>query len=257
VHLFAEPVVARLEIVVDRDRLDPRRVEARTAFRPYDVIGTSRERDDRGRFTVLRHEYTLRCLRLACIPEVLASAAGEAESGRGERRTFVLPAVRVVYAEPGGKERLLRSAPWPPLVSVSRIKESDVPRFGYVFKTSVAPLPDPDYRISPAWLGIGLLAGAAALLALPLALVVRWWRRRQPPPVVTEPELSPLERALRLVERAGGAERRQALELLACRLERRPPLAGAARALAWSPLPPSPADSAALVRAVRGDDAAQ
>jgi hypothetical protein len=255
VHLFAEPVVARLEVVVDRDHVDPARLRPRARFEPYDVEDVARESEERGRFTVLRYEYTLRCLRIACIPEVLQSAAGEAESGRGERLAFGLEPVQVLYQEADGETRALTRAPWPELVSVSRIKQSDVPSFGFVFKTSVAPLPEPDYRVSPALLGVGLIAGALALLVLPGALAQGWVRGRRPPPppVEDEPELSPLERALRLVEwareREDATERRQALEVLAVELEaldNRDP-ANSARALAWSAPPPSSAAAAELV----------
>jgi len=261
VHLFAEPVVAWLDVIIDSDHLDPARVRPQTRFLPYDVKAVVRKREERGRFTHLRYEYTLRCLRIACIPEILPSSAGKAESGRGERRSVNLPAARVLYDDPKGETRLLRSARWPTLVSVSRINASDVPRFGFVFKTSVTPLPEPGYRVSPTLLGAGLLAGSLALLALPAGLVVGWLRRRRPPPpVVEEPRLAPLERALRLVEWAraseDGGERRQALEVLAVELDaaENTQLAKAARALAWSPASPSPEAAARLVETVSETD---
>lgn len=258
VHLFAEPVVARVEVVVDRDHLDPDRVRLQAKFLPYDVEETARARRDRGRFSSLEYEYVLRCLRIACIPEVLPSAAGEAESGRGERRSFDHPAAQVLYDDPDGKTRTLTRARWPELVSVSRIKQSDVPSFGFVFKTSSTPVPDPDYRVSPTLLGAGLLVGALALLALPATFLAAWLRRRRPPPpVLEEPELTPLERALMLVEwareRTDGAERREALEVLAVELEAHGSrdLAESARTLAWSPSSPSPDAADSLVESVR------
>jgi hypothetical protein len=258
VHLFAEPVVARVEVVVDREHLDPDRLRLQTRFVPYDVERAVRKREDRDRFSVLRYEYVLRCLRIACIPEILPSAAGEAETGRGERRTFDLPAAQVRYDEPEGETRTLARAGWPELVSVSRIKQSDVPAFGFVFKTSVAPLAEPGYRISPGLLGAGLIVGALALLVLPVALVAVALRRRRPPEVVDEePEVSALERALRLVEwaqaREDGAERRQALEALAVELDtaENGGLADSARTLAWSPAAPAPAAAEELVSSVR------
>jgi hypothetical protein len=260
VHVFAEPVKATVEVVVDSDRVDPDRVRLETELLPYDVEAERESREERGRFTVLRHEYVLRCLRIACIPEVLQSAAGEAETGRGERRTIRLPAARVLYEDDDGKTRVLQKAAWPEVVSVSRLKQSDVPRFSsFVFKVGVTPLADADYRVSPTALGIALLAGAAALLALPATLLVRWYRRRRPAPIlVEEPELTPLERALRLVEwaneRADGAERREALEVLAVELEadERGELARSARTLAWSADSPSAERAAVLVADVRG-----
>jgi hypothetical protein len=262
VHLFAEPVLARVDVLVDREHVDPDNVRLQTDFLPYDIQASATRRTDRGRFTELRYEWLLRCLRVACIPEILQSAAGEAETGRGERRTFALPAARIVYDEPNGEERTLTRATWPELVSVSRIKQSDVPEFGgFVFKSSVAPLPDPDYRVSPAVLGVALLAGALALLALPAALVIGWWRRRRPEPeVVVVPELSPLEKALRLVEWAGeqenGTERREALEVLAVELEavESDALASSVRGLAWSPASPSRDAAAGVVEEVRQRD---
>jgi hypothetical protein len=258
VHLFAESVVARVDLLVDRDHLDPGRLRLQTKFLPYDVEATATDRTDRGRFTELRYEWQLRCLRVDCIPEILPSAANDNETGRGERRAFNLPPAQVLYDDPEGETRNLTRALWPELVSVSRIKQSDVPEVGFVFKTSVAPVPEPDYRISPTLLGAGLIGGALALLTLPAALAVGWWRRRRPEQVVVEePELTPLERALRLVEWAGGrengAERREALEHLAVELQavESPELARSARWLAWSPASPSTEAATTLVDEVR------
>jgi hypothetical protein len=83
-------------------------------------------------------------------------------------------------------------------------------------------------------------------------------RRRRPPPIVDEePEVSALERALRLVEwaqkRENGAERRQALEVLAVELDtaENGGLADSARTLAWSPAAPAPAAAEELVSSIR------
>ena len=260
-HLFAEPVVARLDVVVDGDAVDPDAVAVETDFEPYEVLGERRTVEDFGRLTRLRYEFALRCLLIACIPEVLQSAAGEAETGRGERTTIRLPAATIAYDDPEQGERSL-SAPWPPLESVSRITASDIPSFGFVFKTSVTPLAAPTYRVPPTVLAALLSLGALALLALPAWLVVGWARRRRPPPPVEQPELTPLERALALVEwangRRNGTERREALEVLAVELEAvdRDELAWRARGLAWSPVSPSPEAAGELVTTVRGDDGA-
>jgi hypothetical protein len=260
-HLFAEPVVARLDVVVDGDSVDPDAVSVETDFEPYEVLRQRRTVEDFGRLTRIRHEFMLRCLLIACIPEVLQSAAGEAETGRGERTTIRLLAAKIAYDDPEQGERSL-SVPWPRLESVSRITASDIPSFGFVFKTSVTPLAAPTYRISPPVLAAALLLGALALLALPAWLVVGWARSRRPPPPVEEVELTPLERALALVEwangRRNGTERREALEVLAVELEAvdRDELAWRARGLAWSPLSPSPQAAGELVTTVRGSDGA-
>jgi hypothetical protein len=261
-HLFAEPVVARLDVVVDGETVDPDQVAVETDFAPYEVLGAKRTSEDFGRLTRLRHEFTLRCLLIACIPEILQSAAGEAETGRGERTTIRLPAATIAYDDPEEGERSV-SVPWPPLESVSRITASEIPEFGFVFKTSVTPVAAPTYRVPPAVLAGALLLGALALLALPVWLLVGWARSRRPPPAVEAPELSPLERALALVEwangRQNGAERREALEVLAVRLElvESGSLASRARALAWSPASPSRETATALVAAVRESNASE
>lgn len=262
VHVFAEPVVAELEVTVDRDRLDPDRVRPDVRFLPYDIEASVREREDHGRFTVLRYAWALRCLRVACIPEILPSDAGEAESGRGERRTFAMRPAGVAYEEDSDDPRVLARAAWPELVSVSRLKQSDVPQFGFVFKTSVTPLAEPDYRVSPTLLGAGLLAGALALLALPAGLAAGRLRRRRPPPTAEEERepLTPLERAIQLVDwaagRENGSERREALEVLAVELEavERPDLAAESRTLAWSPPAPTVEAAENLVAVVREAD---
>lgn len=258
VHLFAEPVVARLEIVVDRRHLNPDRISPEARFAPYDVKDATRSREDRGRFARLEYAYTLRCLRIACIPEILPSDAMDDETGRGERRTFDLGSANVVYENWDGQTQTLTRVAWPELVSVSRIKQSDVPRYGFVFKTNATPLPEPDYRISPPLLGALLLSAAVALLALPVSLGVTWLRRSRPRPVThEEPKVSPLERALQLVEWAreqeNGTERREALELLAIALDglEYGDHATNARALAWSPTSPSSERSSQLVESVR------
>ena len=261
-HLFAEPVVARLDVVVDAHTLDPDEVTVATDFEPYQVLRERRTAERFGRLTRLRHEFTLRCLLIACIPEVLQSAAGEAETGRGERTTIRLPAATIAYDDPERGERSV-SVPWPPLESVSRITASDVPEFGFVFKTSVTPLAAPTYRVPPTLLAAGLALGALALLALPAWLVVGWARSRRPPPPVVEPERTPLERALALVEwangRQNGAERREALEVLAVQLELvgSGGLATRARTLAWSFSSPSPETATALVAEVRGSNGSE
>lgn len=259
VHLFAEPVVARLDVVVDRERLDPDRVRLRASFLPYELVhSVARTRRDFTRFTRLRYEYTLRCLDAACVPTQHATVLGAQESGRPERLTVRFKPARVLYDDPStGEVRQLRRVWWPPLESTSRINSTDLNAFQTQFRTTVAPLPEPSYRLAPPLLAGLLLAGALALLALPAALAAAWVVRRRPPPAEPEPEAPPLERALRLVERAlergGDAERREALELLAHELDGAGLAgpAGSARELAWSQAPPAPERVSRLVEEVR------
>jgi hypothetical protein len=275
VQLFAEPVVARVDLLVDSDRLDPDRLRVAGFFKPFELDGAVvRERRDQGRYTHLRFEFTLRCLVWECLPHTDDPGAAPVSVGGGaerpppvggirDRRTHRLKAARILYDDPKGGTRRVRTVNWPEIVSVSRLNFSDrdVSVLGFPFEASVTPLPEASYRLPPALMGGGLLIVALALLALPGSLLVRALRRK-PAPVVEEeePELAPLERALRLVEGAADREpdeRRAALEVLAGELEaeRAGELAAEARRLAWSRTVPSQEAATELVRRVREDDA--
>lgn len=257
-HLFADSVTARLDILLDRRLLDPDRVDLKTSFAPYEEVGAKRfERRDSGPYTRLRYEFTLRCQTIACVPETLDIALGPG-GARGERRTFRLAPADVLYDDPEGElPPVLRSVPWPSLTSVSRISVAEV-QSEFPFRSSPAILPSPSHRVAPWLLAGGLGLAALASLVWPLTLGVRSWRARRPPPVDSpEPELTPLERALRLVEQASeDDDRRGALEQLAAELGRMDgaSLAGEASALAWSRTTPTADDALTLVGRVREDD---
>jgi hypothetical protein len=261
-HLFADPVEARFDVVVDRSKLDPDRVRIRVDFLPYRMVsGLRRSRDDFSGFTRLRYEATLRCLTVACIPARLASVLGDQE-GRGERRTFRFDPVVVIYDDPKtGKPRQLRRVWWPPLDSISRLSPNAAPLpFGLApggeFQATLAPVLEPEYRVPPWLLAALLLAAAALLLVWPGVLLARWLRSRRPERSAGT-EVPPVERALRLVERArdrgDDEEQREALEALAVELEDNGSRPGATdvRRLAWSPEPPAREDVTSLVTAVR------
>jgi hypothetical protein len=271
VALFAEPVTARVDVLVDRERFDPDRIEIGADFKPYERDGEIRRtREDQGRYTHLRFEYTLRCLVYECLPEVgggppqvqpggLPPDLGSLGGGFGERKTVSLPAASILYDDPekNKKEAVTRVA-WPPAQIVSRLNFGDtqVTGIGFPFEASTTPLSEPTYRVSPGVLAVGLMGLALLLLALPLALIVRALRKEHEVVEKPEPELSPLEQAVRLVEwaaRDGGLEeRRQALEVLAVELdEPEPDLARDARRIAWTPPEPDREAMGLLVEAVR------
>ena len=268
VQLFADPVVARVDVIVDRDHFDPELVRVAGNFKPYEREGeVVRTRKDLGRYTHLRYEFTVRCLTYACLPKVGGGPPqvqpgglpppSTGAGGFGERKTVKLKAARVLYDDPEGSTRVLRNVAWPAVQAVSRLNFGDtaVTGIGFPFEASVTPLPEASYRVSPALLGAGLLLGALALLALPAILVVRTLRREPPPMVEEEPELTPLERALELVGWArerSEAERRESLEALAVELElESSELTDDARRLAWSSTAPPPAAMGDLVESVR------
>src|SRR4029078_264599 len=60
-HLFGDFVQARLDVIVDRDDLDPDRVKASLDFLPYRIQnGGKRSREGFSHFTRLRCEATLK-----------------------------------------------------------------------------------------------------------------------------------------------------------------------------------------------------
>jgi hypothetical protein len=275
VHLFAEPVVARVDVIVDTDRYDPDRVRLATDFEPYEEqFDPIVKRRDSGRYTHLSYEYTLRCLVYECLEEVgggppqvqPGGLPPESQGGGfGERSTMRFKAARVVYEDPDKGAQTVQKVDWPEVQSVSRLNYADVSSggvggVGFPFHASVTPLPEASYRVSPNLLGAGLLLGALALLALPAALVVRTLRREEEVAVEVEPELPPLEKALVLVEWARTRperERREALEALAVELDADgSPLARDARRLAWSAAAPPPQAMTELVELVRESHAA-
>ena len=263
-HLFGEFVHARVDVIVDRAKLDPDRVRTHLDFLPYRIqSGVARSREDFSHFTRLRWEATLRCVTIACVPSRLQSVLGEQE-GRGERRTYRFKPARIDYEDPQtGKTRRLTDVRWPPLDAISRLSpdEQQVPTYaalgpGGEFGATLAPVAKPSYRVPPWLLGGALLAAALALLAFPATLVVREVRRRRPERAV-EAQPSALERALQRVERVrdhGDAEeQREALEALAFELDG-DGRAARVRALAWRPEAPAAAETTSLVAELRGAD---
>jgi hypothetical protein len=274
VHLFAEPVVARIDVILRRSEVDPEDVHVKTDFAPYESVGaTAVVREDIGDFTHLRYTTTLRCLGPDCIPrtvhgsQIIVPQTSELPlfpetQQRDEKRTYEFPPATVTIGAASAAKTLGRVV-WPPLRSLSRINWDDpsIVGQGFPFASEVTPLPKPTYRISPTGFGLGLLAAALLLLAVPTWFVVRRLRRRVTTRVDPAHALTPLERALALVEwasrRPSVEERREALEVLAQELDSDDPdgKATLVRAQGWSPPTPATEDMTALVRSVREDDA--
>jgi hypothetical protein len=274
VHLFAEPVVARVDVIVRRDEVDPGAVRMKADFSPYETVGeTQIVREDIGGFTHLRYTTELRCLGPDCIPRTVKGQITVPQTSelplfpetqqRDEKRTYEFPPA-VVSVGAGSRAKPLGRVVWPPLRSLSRINwdDSHVVGQGFPFASNVTPLPEPTYRVSPTILGLGLFACALALLAIPSWLVEGRLRRRTSTQADTTPTLTPLERTLALVEwaskRPSVDDRREALEALAVELDvdavdaRR---AEDAREQGWSPPAPAPEEMTALVSSIREADA--
>lgn len=226
--LFGDTVTARLVVAVDRRRIDPRRVDVRTSFKPFETIGdVARTRRDIGNETQLTYTFILRCDEFLCLP-------------RGGR----LP-VRFAPARVGP----LR-VPWPRMEVGTRINESELNAFRY--RAILTPLPQPTYRVAPTTLAALTFGVAALLLAAAGAVGVRMarrvWTKRAP-----ELDLPPVERALAILRwTRDGEDRRRALELVAEALddENRGDLARSARKLAWSDAAPTRDEAEDLARSV-------
>lgn len=258
VHLFGDPVVARLQVIVDRRQLDPGRLDARARFEPYERVGDVRiARRDFGRFTRITYEFALRCLEVECVRPPASSGA---EPATGGRRTFRFEPARILYADPArGVPSLLRFAHWPPLESLSRINTAQFQGTQFPFRASTSPLPAVTHRVPPALLAALLLLAGFALLVPAGRIAGGRWKSRRPPPVEQAgPEVPPLEHALMLVEAAKeGSEigRRAALEELAAELRRSgvEDLGARVTELAWSRTAPTPEAMTSVVERVRSE----
>jgi hypothetical protein len=261
-HLFAEPVAARVDVVLDRGQLDPDRIQVRMRFAPYRLVAPIREtRREAGELVQLRYTATLRCLDVRCIAPRFRTVLGEQEGGRAERYTFRFPPAQILYEE-GGRPQLLFARAFPAVEVVSRINTTQLDSAeqpgaaGSGYTASLQP-PSTTYRMSPERIAAVAFAAAFLLFLLPATLagrfvLARWKASRRPR------QLSPLERALVLVEwtsgRAGAEhDRRKALEALAEALERegQRPLAEATRTFAWTEESPGPERSGELAAEAR------
>ena len=246
--LFADQLQVKIEVLIDRNRIDPGRVGFNPKFDPYVQIGIAKlERRDTGPLTRLTYLANLACNTYACIPAYTTT-----------RVQF--PPAKVSY--------------WPRAGGDTRRRTLQVPWVGFTLgpRTSAADLNNADPFVQPAWrattepeavsysMSPGLLRGVlfgvgGLLLVLALFAFVRFvravlWRFRPPAP-------GPLERAVALVEKATERDdqpaKRKALELLSRELTSsgEGELALAARELAWAEATPLPSSTQPLTIDVR------
>jgi hypothetical protein len=246
--LFADPLQVKIEVLIDRNRVDPARVGFNPKFDPFAQIGIPRvERIDTGPLTRLTYSANLACNTYACLPAYTTT-----------RVQF--PPAKVFY--------------WPRSANDTRRRTLLVPWVGFTLgpRTSAADLNNADPFVQPAWRATtepegvsysmspsllrGLLFGGSGILfvlaLLAFAGFVRAVLRRFRPPAPTR-----LERAVSLVEDATAQDdqpaKRKALELLSRELtqsgERE--LALAARDLAWAEATPIPSSTQPLTLDVR------
>jgi hypothetical protein len=244
--LFADPLRVRIELLVDRNRVDPARVGFNPTFILYSRVGVPRlQRYDTGPVTHLVYTADLVCLTYACLP-----------SYSGTRVQFS-PAKVFYWPRDGGPQRTLE-LPWFPFALGARTSEADLNNADPFRQPAWRATTEPEavsYGISPSLLRALLFIGSGLLFLCALGAFVafaqavrRWWR----PPVA-----SPLERAVALVEQASVRDdqpaKRKALELLSRELTHtgEGELALAARELAWAEPAPVPAATQPLTLDVR------
>lgn len=253
--LFGDTVQARVDLVLDRDRVDPDSVRVASAFSPWAVVGEpARVRRDAGPITYLTTTYVLRCLTSPCVPPVQTSQVE-------------FDPARATYAAPGAGDvpKSLR-VDWPVVTVYSRVAAASFvgrAELATPWRVDVLTMPAVSYRSRPGVVLALLLLLGLLLAAIGIALAYVAWPRRAPaPPPEPEapppPPLSPLEQALALLEDAartdGAEDRRRALELVAEVLDESggdDDLARSARVLAWSENAPEVDETTGLAIRVR------
>jgi hypothetical protein len=251
--LFGDTLEARIDAIVDPRVVDPRSLNLKADFGRYAPVGPALvTRSSTGRLTRVVYQLRLQCFTVRCLP--------------GTRKLIFFPEARLTFKHVDGTADSL-GIDWLPVEVASRLTLIDLSLLSPIDQPpyhASTTLPKLTYRSSPNLL-VGLLAaGAALLLAAAGALVVRFVPARAAAPVAPAPRrveplrtLSPLERALHMLERARerGAvpEQRKALEQLAGELRRsgERELSRAATVLAWAERPPGPDATGALAAAVQ------
>jgi hypothetical protein len=241
--LFGDSARATVQLIVDRQRVDPSRIGFNAHFEPFINLGApSVTRQDTGRLTRLVYTANLICLTNLCLSK-----------DKPEPVHVQFPPVQVFYTVKDGSRKTLR-LPWQatsigPRTTVNDLNGAD-PFEQPSWRATTDPLPV-SYAHSPHTLRLVLFIASGLLFALALFALIRF--------VLTGKlrlrRLSPLERAVVLVERAPAEspEKRKALELLSHELSRsgEPELALVAKQLAWAEPTPLPTLTQPLTLDVR------
>ncbi|HZB23517.1 MAG TPA: hypothetical protein VE444_06690 [Gaiellaceae bacterium] len=238
---FGDLVEARVEVLVNREQLDPDTVLLEADFAPFSLVGRPQEsRSHSGRTTSIDVRYTLQCLVEACLPRPGGIA---------------LPDLQV-HARPSSDNGVTYKQTWPRVDVVSRVQavalETDPPPW----RQQLA-LPAVSYRLAPERLAAALTLAAVLLAVGAFVLVAREVVRRRRFLVDRAHFRSALARALELARASaarGPDDRRKALALLARVLAFDPNggrrLAPVAARLAWGRAEPSTTGLETLVEEV-------
>jgi hypothetical protein len=241
--LFGDRMRANVQVIVDRKRVDPSRVGFTAHFEPFVRLGTPTvARTDTARLTRLVYSADLICLTNVCLSK-----------NEPEPIHVQFPPAQVFYTAKSGDKHALRLT-WQattigPRTTVQDLNGAD-PFEQPSWRATTDPLPV-SYGTSPHTLRLILFIAAGLLFAVGVFALARF--------VLTGKlrfrVLSPLERAVVLVERAPAEspEKRKALELLSHELSRsgEPELALVAKQLAWAEPTPLPTLTQPLTLDVR------
>jgi hypothetical protein len=243
VHLFGDPITARIAVVADRRWVAPSNVHVIVHFHPYNPAGPPTVvRVSNGRLLQLTWTWHLRCLTVKCLPVTKTSDLA---------RVFRFSPAHIEYVSPTGQVRYSLNARFPRIAALSELSPNevtDIENRTLNWYTHLTPLPAPGYRVSPDLLFWLSLALAAVLGATGLALAGRWALQFRPARAERAAlRASSLERALALFfwARAHDDEtlQRKALERVADELPYDVhDLSETARALAWSEEKPDEED---------------
>jgi hypothetical protein len=247
---FGDLLTARIEVLVDSERVDPATVQLETDFVPYAATGVPLRSSSRsGSVVALGYRFAISCLSAECVP------------GPGIRQV-ALPLVVVRARLRDGREIVVRAS-WPRIALAPRVDEAALRTTPLGWRNQLA-VPPVSYRVAPAKILALLLACAAALGLGALALVgaeyarmTRMRHTRASPP-------SRLGLALALAResvRRNPDDRRKALALLARVLAGKDSdadrLAATAEQLAWSRSRPDPDRVGALADEVEREVSAR
>src|SRR5205823_14874910 len=130
---FADPLSARIDVLVDPRRIDPASVRVRPRFGSFRIVSSGlRTRTAGG--VLFTYRYSLECLVPACLP------------GRTLAERRFLPAF-VSYRTPAGRTGR-EAVEWPTYTVVTHLSTPDIGDPTTRLRSD-APLPPVTYRISP------------------------------------------------------------------------------------------------------------
>ena len=234
---FADAVTARVDVIVDRDKVKPGSVRVVGSFGSWRQEGdTQTTTASSGSIAIDSWRFTLTCLDPACLPG-------------SEPRVVHLPSAAVTASSRDGVP-LTAKGEWPEFKVSARIPPASAPNTPFELDTA---LPATTYRVSPTSSALALDAFAALLAVLGIALVVPEIARQRARKPAGD-DRSPLARALAYVREAQNRrtdDRRRAVGLLARTLGREGDgLDAVASRVAWSANEPSAARLEELAREV-------